>query len=300
MVRALSWPGIELRHLAALRAVARERSFGRAAMRLGYTQSAISQQIAALERALGQRLLERPSGRGAVDLTAAGRIVVEYADEVARQLAAAKARLEALERAEPVIRVGVHASTGLAALPEILVQMGGSSLGRVETCEHPDDRHLVDLVLHEELDAAFVNLPVAADVAVAELLREDCVAAMAPQVAARLDEPVDASRLAGQQLLVLRSCNDEIARAGLTPAFESDDPGLLCRMAAGRHGVAVLPRSLAPLDDQRLQLRELRPAPLRRLGLAWSEDARARSPLLARFVETTVACFAPATQRLAG
>jgi DNA-binding transcriptional LysR family regulator len=302
VARALSWPGIELRHLAALRAVARERSFGRAAMRLGYTQSAISQQIAALERAVGQRLLERPSGRGAVHLTAAGLIVVEHAETVARNLAAARARLEDLERTDPVVRVGVHAATGLPALPEILLRVGSSALGRIETCEHPDDRHLVDLVVHGELEAAFVNLPVSGDVAAAELLREECVAAMAPQLAARLEDPVDPERLAGQHLLVLRSAQiaAEVGRAGFVHAFASDDPSLLCRMAAGRHGVAILPRSLAPLDDPRLRSRGLRPAPARRLGLAWRGEALAASPLLARFVEATLACFSPVAQRLAG
>ena len=56
------WLGLDLRHLVALKAIADEGSFGRAAEKLGYTQSAISQQIATLERIVGLRLIERPGG----------------------------------------------------------------------------------------------------------------------------------------------------------------------------------------------------------------------------------------------
>ena len=68
------WTGVELRHLIALEAVARETSFGRAAASLGYTQSAISQQIATLERIVGEKLIERPGGPRKVSLTEAGEV----------------------------------------------------------------------------------------------------------------------------------------------------------------------------------------------------------------------------------
>ena len=57
------WLGLEFRHLAALQAVADEGSFNGAARRLGYTQSAISQQIASLERIVGLRVVERVHGK---------------------------------------------------------------------------------------------------------------------------------------------------------------------------------------------------------------------------------------------
>ena len=90
------WLGVEVRHFAALEAVAREGSFGRAAESLGYTQSAISQQIQTLERLVGERLLERPGGPRAVSLTEAGRLLLRHAEAIVARLHAAQADMAAL------------------------------------------------------------------------------------------------------------------------------------------------------------------------------------------------------------
>ena len=71
-------------------------SFGRAAAALGYTQSAVSQQIQTLERIVGERLLERPGGPRAVSLTEAGALLLRHAEAIIARLHAAQADMAAL------------------------------------------------------------------------------------------------------------------------------------------------------------------------------------------------------------
>ena len=87
---------VELRHFTALEAVGRTHSFAAAARELGYTQSAVSQQIARLERAVGQRLVVRPGGPRPVSLTEAGELLRRHADAIVAQLDAAQADMAAL------------------------------------------------------------------------------------------------------------------------------------------------------------------------------------------------------------
>jgi DNA-binding transcriptional LysR family regulator len=86
------WLGVEVRHLAALRAVADEGTFGAAALKLGYAQSAISQQIAALERYVGHRLFDRPGGSRPVQLTRAGELLLGHAESIMTRLSARSPR----------------------------------------------------------------------------------------------------------------------------------------------------------------------------------------------------------------
>src|SRR2546423_2702700 len=85
---------LDVKRMRVLREVAAERSFSAAAQKLGYTQSAVSQQIAALEREAGSTLIER-NPRG-IRLTDAGEALVRHADKILARLAEAEAELEAI------------------------------------------------------------------------------------------------------------------------------------------------------------------------------------------------------------
>jgi DNA-binding transcriptional LysR family regulator len=100
--------------LRVVREAARQRSFSTAAERLGYTQSAVSRQIALMERAAGRALFERRA-RG-VALTDAGRVLVRHADAMLDELRAARSELRNLGDHPPArLRVGAF-STAMATL----------------------------------------------------------------------------------------------------------------------------------------------------------------------------------------
>jgi DNA-binding transcriptional LysR family regulator len=85
---------LDVKRLRVLREVAAQGSFSAAADALAYTQSAVSQQIAALEREAGAVLVDR-NARG-VRLTEAGRALVRHADVIIARLADAEAELDAI------------------------------------------------------------------------------------------------------------------------------------------------------------------------------------------------------------
>ena len=111
---------IDIRHLAALEAVAEEASFGRAADRLGYTQSAISQQIAGLEKIIEGTLFDRPGGPKRVRLTPLGEVVLDHARAVLARLGALESEVD-LHKAGRVghISVGTFQSVSVQLLPTV-------------------------------------------------------------------------------------------------------------------------------------------------------------------------------------
>jgi DNA-binding transcriptional LysR family regulator len=107
---------LDVKQLRVLKAVAEHGSFSAAAESLSYTQPAISQQIAALEKQANATLVDRGS-RG-VRLTDAGRALVEHAEVVIARLAAAEAELEAIAGVRGGrVRLSSFPTAGASLLP---------------------------------------------------------------------------------------------------------------------------------------------------------------------------------------
>src|SRR5688572_28663815 len=85
---------LDVKRLRVLHEVARQGSFSAAADALSYTQSAISQQIAALERETGTTLVDR--GARGIRMTDAGEALVRHADAILTRITDAEAELEAI------------------------------------------------------------------------------------------------------------------------------------------------------------------------------------------------------------
>ena len=115
---------LDPRRVLTFREVARLRSFSLAAEELALTQSAISQQIAALERQIGLTLMRR--GRGGVQLTPAGETLLEHASALADRVELAGRQLEelaSLNRRE--LRVGAFPSALATLLPAAVARIAG-------------------------------------------------------------------------------------------------------------------------------------------------------------------------------
>ena len=148
--------GVDLRGLRALVAVADFGSFRAAAGELGYTQSAISHQVAELERALGASLFTRPGGRGAVSLTRAGEAAYLHARRAFSELHALDASVQATLRGErTVVRVGVFQTAAAELLPAALRVLREEWPGvEVVLSETDDDPRLIEWLAAGRLDLA--------------------------------------------------------------------------------------------------------------------------------------------------
>jgi DNA-binding transcriptional LysR family regulator len=242
---------LDLRPLAALVAVADSGSFRGAARALGYTQSAISHQIAMLERRLGAPVFERPGGRARVQLTTIGELSYEHARHV---LAAANALTAdvaaALAGTRGTLRIGVSQSTGfmlaspLAALrrqnPGIEVSIIDAVTAKRLVQLLADGRLDVGLYINIEPDERVVTMPLFEDTWML-IARQDAPVAQGSAVSLDVLDGVD--MIAWHKRWRAQAALEEAWRVrGITPriVYRSDDSLMIQRLVAAGLGWACL------------------------------------------------------------
>ena len=286
-MEADSWLGLELRHFIALKAIAEHGTFGRAAERLGYTQSAISQQIAMMERIVGQKLIDRPGGPKPVSLTEAGLLLLRHADAIAARVQAAQADLAALDAGESgPLRIGTYQSVGARVLPQLLREFTAEWPDvDVTLQESADDGQLAAMVERGELDLSFVILPLEpGPYETVELFRDPYVLVVpAGSPLAGRDRAPSLRELLDQPLISNRTCRtttrveDRLRHAGREPniVFRTDDNGTVQGLVAAGVGIAIVPLLTVDESDTAVRVVDLGDRiPPRLVGLAWHRDRR--------------------------
>jgi DNA-binding transcriptional LysR family regulator len=274
------WLGVEVRHLVALHAVAETRSFVAAGARLGYSQSAISLQIAALERVAGTRLLDRPGGRRPVSLTPAGEQVMRHARQIVDQIRAAEADLSALATGHAgVVSLGTFPTASRHLLPVALDVLRRTHPGvevSLDDVGHPDQPERLaagqtDLVLGlRPFDGPFVIRELLSDPYVFIAAATDTGASpVLPTVAQLAELPLISWQHPPFAIEAL------LRGHGHEPmvTLRTDDSNTVQRLVRLGLGVAVLPRLAIDLPDPEITAVAADPLlPARRVVLARNRD----------------------------
>ncbi|MET7993461.1 LysR family transcriptional regulator [Amycolatopsis sp. NPDC005232] len=150
----MAFTDASLTALRVFREVAERGSFTAAAAALGYTQSAVSRQIASLERAAGTPLVERR--HDGVRLTPAGRLVVRRAATVVDEVDAAARDLDGLPDGHGSVRLGWFASAGAALVPRALAELRRTHPGITVTTREGSTPALVRALRAGTLDLALI------------------------------------------------------------------------------------------------------------------------------------------------
>ena len=298
---------LDLRRIRALREVASRGSLSAAAESLSYTQPAISQQIAALEREVGTRLLER--GTRPVKFTDAGRALVAHAEAVLARLDEAEQELAEIKGLRAGrLRLASFSTAFATIVPRALETF---------TQRHPDVQvsviednlqGLIDRLASWELDLALIFehealLEPEVELERAHLFDEPLELLLpsghrfAGRRSLRLDQLRDETWIGGlpagsYRRILVHSCQE----AGFEPrvAYRTDDYRAIQAFVAARLGVAMLPRLALSVMPTGLARVAIRPQPPVRRVFAARLAKSFRSPAtdtMVRVLEETAAAL---------
>jgi DNA-binding transcriptional LysR family regulator len=281
------WLRVELRHLFALEAVAEEGSFSAAATRLGYVQSAVSHQIAALESIVGHRLFDRTRGTKPVALTREGQLLYGHATTILARVRAAEADLSGDNDARALV-VGTFQAIASRIVPQALKNLDAGV--DVRLVEQATEVGLLDQLTAGVVDVVFAELPLPDGPFDHVVLFEDPYVVIAP---AESDIALAGSALGLRDLasLPLVGHSDERPRLerhldarNLQPEFVARSDYNTTIQALVREGIgyAVVPRLSVDEADTEIALLPLDPPDAiepRLVALVWNTDRALERPI---------------------
>src|SRR5512139_1666104 len=295
---------IDVRALRALRSVAALGTLARAAEELGFTASAVSQQIKGLERQLGVPVLA-PAGRGVV-LTAAGQAIVDSAPEVFQALerCAEAARSVAKDAPRGILRVVAFSTAIRGLLAPTVVRLSTRCPDlRVHITEQDPDQALhsvatgvADVALIHDADGLPAALPTS--------LRQHHVHSDFGDVVmsrmhplAQLDPPLTGADLAGHAWVTSPPgtvCHQWFRRLVADVPEEPDvchlidDFATQLSLVASGQVIALIPRLARPPLSEGMVSRPLQRPPKREVHAAWRHSAHASPAIQALIAELGV------------
>jgi DNA-binding transcriptional LysR family regulator len=286
---------LNVTRLRILVEVARQGSFSAAADALSYTQSAVSQQIAALEAETGMTMLERHA-RG-VRLTGAGEVLVQHAEGILARLETAEAELSAIAGLRAGrLRMASFPTAGATLMPLAIARFRERHPDVELTLAEGEPEQIVPRLRAGELDLALLfdfGEPSAASARLTTLaegltrvpLLEDPMYLALPREHPLARKPAlelaDLSGEAWVQTSRASACARHVVRcclaAGFEPnvSFESDDYQTVQGLVAAGVGVALIPQLALSVVREDVVIRALSPhPPMRSVLAAAPADAR--------------------------
>jgi DNA-binding transcriptional LysR family regulator len=296
MFMAFGPPRYEVRHLEALRAVAEEGTFRGAADVLGYSQAAISQQIAGLEALVGSPVFDRPGGPRPVILTPVGRALLTHAEAVLDRLDAAREEVADIAAGTGGrLIIGTFQSVAVELLPDIVGRVRRDIPGLIMRAIEEDENSILIDHFHEgDIDVAFIAGPVY-DTSVDYIdLGTDPFVAVLPRTAPYIDAQVVSMRdiaelgLIGEHVGTTQDYIDQHVRdAGITAtyAFRTNDNGAKQAMVRNGMGAAIMPQLAVDLGDPEVVVLPTDPPIAPRSILLAVPPPERRTPAIDHFID---------------
>jgi DNA-binding transcriptional LysR family regulator len=283
--------------MRVLREVAERGSFTAAASALGYTQSAVSRQVAALESALGVRVFER--NRAGVRLTGHGRTVLRHATAALDEIDAARRAVGGPAPSVEPVRLGAYPAAGAVLLPRVLAALRHAYPQIDVTTREASTPALVRALRAGSLDLAVVAVPPpfrALDTESPELVvrliaeTELRVAVPASHPLAR-EDAIDLERLRGQRWIASPSAAGEVL-LGVWPglggrprvAHTTRDWLAKLQLVAAGCGLTTVPYAMLPLVPDGVRVLPVRGGPRERRRVLTARMP-GRRPAASRIVE---------------